>query len=102
MGQSGSFREILRTCARHPIYDCLERSHGIEREEIPAKLELFHEALIPSTGAGGNLVERLMAKDLYGQLGIVFSLHQEWALVDYVSHALKSAMIAPIHNSSLK
>lgn len=111
MARSSSFREILLGAVDHglmilgagvrqAVCDRLERSHGIEREEIPVKLMQSHEALIPVIGAGGNVIDRLMARSLYGQLGPDFSQHQECVLVDYVGHALKSGMITPTYNCS--
>ena len=111
MAQSISFREILLGAVDHglmilgagvrqAVCDRLERSHGIKRKEVPMKLMLFHKALIAVIGAGGNVVNRLMARSLYGQLGPDFSPHQECVLVDFVGHALKSGMIAPTYNCS--
>jgi len=111
MAQSISFREILLGAVDHglmilgagvrqAVCDLLERSHGIQCEEIPVKLMPSHEALFSVIGAGGSVVDRLMARSLYGQLGPDFSRHQECVLVDYVGHALKSGMIAPTYNSS--
>jgi len=111
MAKSISFREIplgavdygltiLGASVRQAVYDRLERSHGIERRESPMKLMLFRKASTPVIRAGGNVVDRLIARSLHGQLGPDFSPHQESVLVDYVGHAPKSEMIAPTHNSS--
>ena len=75
--------EIVRTA----IYGRIERSYQIRREEIPEKLETFHQALQDLLGAGGKVMEKLIAKSLYRRLKLSFAQHDGWTLVDYVNHA---------------
>jgi len=75
--------EIVRAA----IYERLERSYQLRREEIPEKLEAFHLALEDLLGASSKVVERLIAKNLYGRLSLNFTQHDGWTLVDYVNHA---------------
>jgi hypothetical protein len=63
--------EIVRTA----IYDRIERSYQVRREEIPEKLETFHQALQDLTGAGGKVMEKLIAKSLYRRLKLNFTQH---------------------------
>jgi hypothetical protein len=78
--------EIVRTA----IYGRIERSYQIRREEIPEKLETFHQALQDLLGAGGKVMEKLIAKSLYRRLKLSFTEHDGWTLVDYVNHAKRS------------
>ena len=75
--------EIVRTA----IYDRIQRSYQLGREEIPEKLETFHQALQDLLGAGGKVMEKLIAKSLYRRLKLNFTQHDGWTLIDYVNHA---------------
>jgi len=75
--------EIVRAA----IYERLERSYQLKRDEIPEKLSAFHEALGDLLGAGGKVMERLIAKSLYRRLSLNFAQRDGWTLVDYVDHA---------------
>ena len=75
--------EIVRTA----IYQRLERSYRLRREETPEKLETFHQALQDLIGGGAKVMEKLIAKNLYRRLGLNFTEHANWTLVDYVNHA---------------
>jgi hypothetical protein len=76
---------------RATIYERLETVYGIKREEIPEKLPAFHQALRELVGSVANVLERVIAKNLYSRLGLSFVKHEDWTLVDYVDHAKKSA-----------
>jgi hypothetical protein len=79
--------EIVRTA----IYERLERSYQIKREQIPDKVETFHSALQQLLGTGASKVtEKLIAKNLCNRLGLNFPQHDGWTLVDYVNHAKRS------------
>jgi hypothetical protein len=79
--------EIVRTA----IYERIERSYQVKREEIPEKLETFHRALQELLGAGGKVMEKLIVRNLYRRLGLSFEKHDGWTVVDYVNHAKASA-----------
>jgi hypothetical protein len=101
MGGSVAFREVLLQAiddgllvpdeiVRAAIYDRVERSYQIRREEIPEKLELFHKALRDLLAAGGEVLERLIAKNLYLRLDLNFNQHENWILLDSVDEAKKA------------
>ena len=75
--------EIVRTA----IYERIERSYQLRREEIPDHLETFHKAFQDLLGASAKVMEKIIAKNLYTSLGLKFIEHATWTLVDYVNHA---------------
>lgn len=83
--------EIVRAA----IYERIERSYQVKREEIPEKLETFHRALQDLLGAAAKVMEKLIAKNLYSRLGLNFTEHDSWTLVDYVNHAKRSEVNDP-------
>jgi hypothetical protein len=101
MVDSAAFRDVLLQSiddallvpgeiVRAAIYDRVERSYQLKREEIPEKLELFHKALRDLLAAGGEVLERLIAKNLYRRLDLNFNQHENWTLLDYVDEAKKA------------
>jgi hypothetical protein len=74
--------EIVRTA----IYDRIERSYQLRREEIPDHLETFHKAFQDLLGASAKVMEKIIAKNLYSRLGLDFTEHANWSIVDYVNH----------------
>ena len=82
--------EIVRAA----IYERIERSYQLRREEIPEIVETFHRALQELLGAGGKVMEKLIAKSLYRRLELSFTEHDGWTLVDYVNHAKKAQVSA--------
>jgi hypothetical protein len=75
--------EIVRTA----IYDRIEKSYGLKREDIPEKLEAFHRALEDLLGESAKVMENMIAKKLYSHLRLDFALRDGWTLVEYVNHA---------------
>ena len=71
------------------IYDRIEKSYRLKREEIPEKLEAFHRALEDLLGDSAKVLERLISKSLYSRPELNFVTHENWTLLDYVSHAKK-------------
>lgn len=77
----------LGEIVRSTIYDRMEESYQVKREEIPEKLDTFHKALQEMLGRGAEVVRRLIAKNLYSSLNLKFAEHENWTLVDYVQDA---------------
>ena len=101
MVDSAAFRDVLLhsvddallvpgEIVRADIYDRFERSYQLKREEIPERLELFRRALRDLLGAGGEVLERLIARNLYLRLDLNFNQHEDWTLLDYVDEAKKA------------
>jgi hypothetical protein len=78
---------VIGESARDALLYHMERSFGIRHQEIPERLEGFHEALGDLLGAGARVVETLIAKNLYDALGLNFEGHENWTIIDYVSYA---------------
>jgi geranylgeranyl pyrophosphate synthase len=82
--------EIVRAA----IYERIERSCQIRREEIPEKLETFHQALQHLLDAGGKAMGKMIAENLYSSLEQKSAEHDGWTLLDYVNHARKAQVSA--------
>jgi adenylate kinase family enzyme len=101
MGGSAAFQEVLLQAiddgllvpgeiVRAAIHDRVERSCQIRGEDIPEKLELFHNAPRDLLAAAGEVLDRLIAKNLHLRLGLNFNQHENWALLDHVDEARKA------------
>jgi adenylate kinase family enzyme len=66
--------EIVRAA----IYERIEKSYQIKREEIPEKLSTFDEALRELLGAAAKVLEKVIARNLYRALGLNFTAHDAW------------------------
>jgi hypothetical protein len=64
----GSF--VLGDVVRNAMYQRIESTRQVKREEIPEKLESFHEALRGMLGAGAKVIEKRIAKNLYNRMGL--------------------------------
>ncbi len=78
---------VLGEIVRQAIYERIGKDHRIKRAEIPERLETFHKALESTLGMSARTVERLIARNLCRRLGLNFTPHPEWALIEYVDHA---------------
>ena len=76
----------LGEVVRETIYQRIERTHQVRREEIPEKLGTFHKALQEVLGAPAKVIERLIAKNFYDRLGLDFTGHNDWTIVEYFDH----------------
>jgi hypothetical protein len=80
---------VLGEIVRAVIYERIERSYHLKREEIPRKLETFHRALQDLLSGGSRVMEIVIAENLYRRLRLNFAEHANWNIVDYVNHAKK-------------
>jgi len=73
------------------LYEHLEKAHSISREDVPDRLEVLHSTLRETFGpAGSKTISRMVAKMLYGKLGLVFVDHignPGPTLIEYVEEA---------------
>jgi hypothetical protein len=76
--------EIVRSA----IYNRIEMSYQVRRDEIPEKLPIFHKALQELLGSiVVATIEKSIARELYGRLGLNFTEHRNWTLLEYVEEA---------------
>ena len=80
----------LGETVRETIYHRMQATRGVGREEIPEKLQSFHEALREMLGTGAKVIEKLIAKNFYRRLGVSFTENKSWTLVDYVTNTRKA------------
>ena len=78
---------VVGKIVRAALYERLERTYQIKREDIPEMLEDLHSALQALLGASCPVIERLIAKNLHNHLGLNFKQVAGWTLADYVKHA---------------
>ena len=88
---------VLGEIVRQTIYGQIENRHGLKRAEIPERLEAFHTALGSVLGVSAKTVEKLIAKNLYQRLGLNFTPHPEWTLIEYVDHAKATSKSIQVH-----
>jgi len=69
------------------LYSHLERNHNVKREDLPENLDVLHNILKGVLGAGMEVLERVIAKNLYKRLKLNFVEHEGWTLIDYVKDA---------------
>ena len=81
---------IFGESCKQPIYYYAETRYQIKREEICNKIEAFDKALEGLFGAGAELISWLIAESIYERLGLSFTEHSGWRLVDYLDDAKKA------------
>jgi KaiC/GvpD/RAD55 family RecA-like ATPase len=82
----------LGRVVRDTIYDRFDRMYHLRREEIPNKLDTFHDALQTMFGAGAKVIETQIAKGFSARLSLGFAENENWTIVDYFELA-KSAKV---------
>jgi len=92
----------LGEIVRATIYDRIEESYQVRREEIPEKLDTFHKALQELLGRGAEVMRRLIAKNLYNTLNLKFAENENWTLVDYVQNAKAQTTICEPMYTNMK
>jgi len=91
---------VLGETVRAAIYKRLENHYELNRTDIPEQLEAFHKALERMFNANSKAVERLIAKNLYARLGLQFTQHPEWTLIEYVDFAKVNSGSIQVTNSA--
>jgi hypothetical protein len=73
----------LGEIVRDTIYDRFDRMYQLRREDIPKKLDTFHEALQTMFGAGAKVIETQIVKNLDRKLNVGITENENWTIVDY-------------------
>ena len=81
---------VLGESARHALYYQIEKRFGINREEIPNRIDDFHKALENLFGPPCKILEKIIVKELYTKLGLQFKERKSWTLADYFEEIKKS------------
>jgi len=80
--------DLMGARFRQPFYHYFEKRYGITRDIIPNRLDKFVVALAELLGVlATRTFGRAIAKRLYLKLGLEFSNHEEYTLIDYVKEA---------------
>jgi hypothetical protein len=80
----------LGEIVRDTLYDRFDKKYQLKREEIPERLDTFHNALAVMLGAGARVIETQIAKSLVSRLGLDFTENVDWTIVNYFDHAKKA------------
>ena len=78
---------FLGESGKYALFYHIEKRFQIKPLDIPDKLDGFHHALEALFGDGTKVIERMIAKNLYENLGLVFKEHKDWTLEEYVEYA---------------
>jgi KaiC/GvpD/RAD55 family RecA-like ATPase len=80
----------LGEIVRDTLYDRFDKKYQLKREEIPEKLDTFHNALGVMLGAGARVIETQIAKSLVSRLGLDFTENLDWTIVNYFDLARRA------------
>ena len=85
---------VLGRSSTKAIYDHLKRQYALEREDMPARLGLFHIGLLNLLGSkGAILVEKQIAKCMCLRLKLKYEERPQWDFASYVRVAVKKLKI---------
>jgi len=83
-----SITNLLGQQAFNLLYGFLKRRHDISMEEIPYHVEPLFETLEATLGfEGSRTISRMIAKEVYGKMGLKFVEMPELRLTDYLNEA---------------
>lgn len=66
------------------VYYYLRNDHGLDRSDIPKKLEVFDEGLKSLFGVGAHIIEREILKKLYAKLELNYKEDNVKSYVDHI------------------
>jgi hypothetical protein len=76
--------KVLSESGRQMLFFHLEKSYSIKRHEISQKPEAFAAGLEKIFGAGALVLEKLIIKNLYSQLGLKFEDKRDYTIADFL------------------
>lgn len=80
----GAMKRVFREAGAKVIYDYMEHSSSLRREEIAEKTDVFSVDLKRLLGSGAFVIERLILKNLYSRLGLKFKEKEGHGFSDYI------------------
>ena len=81
----------LGESGKHMIFFHLDKSHSVQKHDIPKRPEAFAEGLEKIFGAGASVLERLILKSLYSKLGLEYENVETRPFVDYVNYVRENS-----------
>jgi len=78
---------------KQAIFFHLETSFEIKKDNIPANLTEFANALEKIFGPGAFYLEKLIVKGLYEKFGLEFEEVENWNFLEYVSKLKKHLQV---------
>ena len=76
--------QVFGETASRVLIDHLKRNHHLLIEDIYERSEVFSAGLGEVLGAGAKMLERLVLKDLYSNLGLDYREKEGYKLSDYL------------------
>jgi len=83
-------KQIFGESATGIIYNNLEKNYSLKREEIPEKLEVFIGGLEEFLSSGAHVVEIIILKKVYSNLGFQCQIIEGYSFVDYMTKLKKN------------
>lgn len=81
--------QFLGDSPKQAVIVYFEKKHSMKEDEYSKRLETFHRGLTEIFGIGTKFIERHIAKNLYGRLGLDFREQEKWTMIEYVEEAKK-------------
>lgn len=79
-----NLRQIFRETATQIVYQFLENSYSLKREEIPEKLETFMEGLQAFFRSGARMIEQSILEELHVKLGLKYKSRKDYGFMDCI------------------
>jgi hypothetical protein len=87
-----TMRQIFNEAGTKVIYDYLMYNHHLKLEEFAEKPEVFSAGLEKLMGSGAKVIEILVLKNFYSELGLEFEEKKAYEFSDYIKGLRKSAV----------
>jgi len=86
-----TLEELLGSKVVEAVYTLLDQKFGVDRSELPYRVDTIRMLLEGSFGVkGAHVIERKVAKNLYDRLLLPFNEEQGLTLADFVKLAKES------------
>jgi len=77
-------QEVLGESGRQMTFFHLEMSYQVKRDDIAKKTKDFATGLEKMFGAGASVLEKIIVKNLYSQLGLKYKDKKDYTFADYL------------------
>jgi hypothetical protein len=84
-----TLNQIFREEGANVIYDFLENKSHVKREDVSSKTEAFSAGLRKLLGSGAPVIEKVILKDVYHQLGLKFVQKRGNGFSDYIEELME-------------